>query len=39
MNDYIRLIGDREPGERVRIAYRRGRNHAETTAELIKQPG
>ncbi|MBX3405682.1 MAG: PDZ domain-containing protein [Phycisphaeraceae bacterium] len=39
MNDYIRLIGDREPGERVRISYRRGKIHAETTVELIKQPG
>lgn len=39
MNDFLRVIGDREPGEQVRIAYRRGKDHAETTVELIQQPG
>ncbi len=39
MNDFVRIIGDREPGERVRVAYRRGRTNAETTVELVRQPG
>jgi putative serine protease PepD len=39
LNDYARLIGDREPGERVRVSYRRGRTQAETTVELVRQPG
>ena len=38
LNDFARLLGEREPGEEVRISYRRGKVHAETTVTLIRQP-
>ena len=38
MNDFVRILGERTPGEEVRVSYRRARTHAEATVTLIRQP-
>jgi hypothetical protein len=39
LNDFARVLGDRMPGEEIKVAYRRGKVYAETLVKLIQQPG
>lgn len=39
LNDFARILGERMPGEEIRVAYRRGKVHGEATVTLIRQPG
>jgi S1-C subfamily serine protease len=39
LNDFARVVGERMPGEEIRVAYRRGKVHGESVLTLIRQPG
>lgn len=39
LNDFARVVGERMPGEEIRVAYRRGKVHGESILTLIRQPG